>query len=459
MKTSYITIISIFQILFFGSVQAAVFHVPIQGDIDMGLPYFIERAVDQAEQLDAEAIVFDIDTFGGRVDAATRIKDAILGCDVPTIAFINRRAISAGALISLSCDYIFMTSGATIGAATAVDQSGEKTSEKVISYMREEMASTAEANQRDRSIAAAMVDDELEIPFVISSAGDTLTSDQIEGFRSGKLITLSTRYALEVGIADQEYETLDEVLQHLNTDRSAVVKMETTWSENLVRFLTSPVVAPLLMTLGFLGLLFEIKSPGFGFPGIAGLVCLILFFGATWLVGLADVFEIILFGVGIILVLLEIFVIPGFGIAGITGGGLMLFGLFKMLIGDYPTGDDMSNAISGLSIGILLGIIGGAILFPVIVRSKLYQKAIPIQKQDKESGYTISRGFEALIGQTGSAVTDLRPAGKINIGGTLYQGCSQGDYIEKGTAVRVSSIDENQLVVVADGDDSGEQIS
>ena len=182
----------------------SVVHVPIHGTIDMGLPNYIQRAVTIAESDSAEFIIFDIDTFGGRVDAATKIKDAILGSDIRTIAFINRRAISAGALISLSCDSIYMASGATIGAATAVDAEGEKASEKVISYMREEMAASAEANGRSREIAQAMVDEEMEIDFILSVGNDTLNSNDIEGFNKGKLITLSTDLALQLGIADNQ---------------------------------------------------------------------------------------------------------------------------------------------------------------------------------------------------------------------------------------------------------------
>jgi len=175
-----------------------VYHVLIHGTIDMGLPHFIQRVVNEAEEHNAKAIIFDIDTFGGRVDAATQIKDIILDSDVTTVAFINKRAISAGALISLSCDSIFMTPGSSIGAATAVDLKGNKASEKVISYMREEMASTAEANNRSREIATSMVDEELFIPYFLNIDGDTLTAKEVEGFSEGKLITLSTHLAVQL---------------------------------------------------------------------------------------------------------------------------------------------------------------------------------------------------------------------------------------------------------------------
>ena len=447
MKTILNSILFLFLLC---PLTASVYHVSVEGDIDMGLPYYIQRAIQSAESTGAEAIIFDIDTFGGRVDAATRIKDAILGSRVPTIAFINRRAISAGALISLSCDSIYMTSGATIGAATAVDQKGEKTSEKVISYMREEMASTAEATGRPRDIAAAMVDDELSIPYFVGLNGDTLTVEDIDGFREGKLITLSTDKALVLGIADRELETLDDVFLHLGAIRSDMVTVKSSWSEKLVRFLTSPTVAPLLMTLGFLGLLFEIKSPGFGFPGAAGLVLLSLFFGAHLLVGLADIFEMLLLISGVILVMVEIFFIPGFGVSGVAGGGLILWAMYLMLLSEHPSPEDVHNALFGLNIGILGAVVGGVILFRLLVRTKLYNRAVPYTPQRRSEGYSISKGYEKLIGERGIALTDLRPAGSIEIAGQKLQGMSRGEYIEKGSAVKVIDIDENQLIVQTD---------
>ena len=213
LKYCFILLVLIAQIF---SNNQIIYSVPIEGDIDMGLPYYLERVITEAENDNAKYIIFTIDTFGGRVDAATQIKDAILNSKIPTIAFINKRAISAGALISLSCDSIYMASGGTIGAATAVDGSGKKTSEKVISYMREEMASTAEANGRSREIASAMVDDEIEIDFHLTIDGDTLTEKDINGFKEFKLITLSTMHAVLLGIADEEISSFEELLRRFN---------------------------------------------------------------------------------------------------------------------------------------------------------------------------------------------------------------------------------------------------
>ncbi len=425
----------------------SVVHVPIHGTIDMGLPNYIQRAVQISKADSAEYIIFDIDTFGGRVDAATQIKDAILSSNVTTIAFINRRAISAGALISLSCDLIYMTDGATIGAATAVNAEGEKASEKVISYMREEMAASAEANGRSREIAQAMVDEEIEIDFILSVDNDTLKSGDIEGFNSGKLITLSTEMALKLGIADEQVESFSILLDKLNVDQKDVIEIKETWSELLVRFLTNPTFAPILMSLGMIGLFFEIKSPGFGVPGGLGLLCLALFFGSHLLVGLADATEMLILGGGLLLILLEILVIPGFGVVGIPGFLMIVYSLFTMLIGDYPLPEDFNMAIRSMSYSFILMIGLGGLIFRVLTRSDYYRKLIPVEGQSSAEGYSISKGYGNLIGETGICVTVLRPSGRVEINGKVYQAVSTGEFIEVGESVLVSDIDENQIVV------------
>ncbi|MED5475431.1 MAG: NfeD family protein [Candidatus Neomarinimicrobiota bacterium] len=444
-KNMIFFVLILFSILI--SNDKIVYSVPIEGDIDMGLPFYLERVIKEAEKEDADYIIFNIDTFGGRVDAATKIKDAILNSKVPTIAFINKRAISAGALISLSCNYIYMTSGGTIGAATAVDGSGKKTSEKVISYMREEMASTAEANNRSREIAAAMVDDEIEIDYLITISGDTLTSKDISGFKEYKLITLSTGHAVDLGIANAEVNTFEELLTYIDIPDAKVVQKSTNWSEGFVRFFTSPTVAPLLMSLGFLGLMFEIKSPGFGVPGIGGLICLGLFFGSHLLVGLADITEILILAAGIILILAEIFIVPGFGITGIGGIGLLLYGLFLILIGEYPQYTDYINAFWGLNIGFIGAIIAIFMFFKFLVKSKFYKNLNPVQNQKKSDGFSISVGYEDLIGKLGVTKTALRPVGIIMISGKEYHCRSKGDFIESNMTIKVEGIEENELIV------------
>ena len=421
--------------------------IPISGDIDMGLPYYIDRGIQLAEENSSKLIIFEIDTFGGRVDAATKIKDLILETDVSTVAFINRRAISAGALISLSCDQIVMTSGATIGAATAVNAKGEKASEKVISYMREEMASTAEANDRSRKIAEAMVDENIEIDYMVDINQDTIKSDLIKGFVEGKLVTLSTVNSIKLGIADKQLETINDIISSEGINNYKLITISETWTEKLVRFLTNPNVAPLLMSLGMLGLFFEIKSPGFGVPGAVGLLCLGLFFGSHLLVGLADFSELIVLVLGIILILVEIIVIPGFGLFGIAGICMIMYALYSMLIGNYPTQNEIEIAYRSLIIMIFTTGILSVLIFRMVVKSNFYNSLVPIQSQFKEDGYTISKNLHALIGQEGISTTDLRPSGKILVKSKIYQGMSSGEYIEKDSNITIINVDENQLVV------------
>ena len=256
MKSILLFVFTVYSVIY----SDVVYRIPIQGTIDLGLPPYISRELAEAEKNRALAVIFDIDTFGGRVDAATQIKDAILDSDLLTVAFINRRAISAGALISLSCEKIYMTGGASIGAATAVDMSGKKGSEKVISFMREEMASTAEKRNRSTAIARGMVDEELTFTHIVL-AGDSIAVDDLEGRKEGKLISMTTQQALKYRIADGTAENMDALLDSLGLSAVSVTESTENWSEAVVRFLTNPVVASLLTTFGFLGILFELQSP------------------------------------------------------------------------------------------------------------------------------------------------------------------------------------------------------
>jgi len=193
--------------------------------------------------------------------------------------------------------------------------------------------------------------------------------------------------------------------------------------------------------------LFEVKSPGIGFPGIAGLIFLALFFGSHLLVGLADMMELLILFFGIIFVFLEILIIPGFGIAGITGGAFILWSIFYMLLGEYPNPEDYNNAYLGLSIGALGSLVSSVILFKAITQSKFYSKIIKFKPQKKEYGYSISKGYEKLIGETGIASTDLRPSGKVIVNNISFHAITTGDYIEKNSNIVIIKIEENQLVV------------
>lgn len=424
-----------------------VYQIPLQGTIDLGLPPFVERVIRTAEEEGAVAIILDIDTFGGRVDAATRIKDALLGSPILTVAFINRRAISAGALISLSCEKIFITGGGTIGAATAVDLKGEKASEKVISYMREEMAATAEKRGRNTTIAKGMVDEELSFTHLLID-GDSVEVTDLEGRKEGKLITLTTEGALKYRIADGEAETLQEVLAALDLEGAQVRRAQESWSEDLVRFLTNPVVASLLATFGFLGILFELQSPGWGIPGTVGAVCLALSLGASYIAELATFTDALIILGGVVLLLVEMLFIPGFGLAGIGGIALVLWGLYELLLPDIPVGEEVrSMALTGLTIGILGGLVGLVLIFRLMTKTSFWKKLTAPGAERREAGYSTSLGLEHLVGRSAVAETDLRPSGWILVDDQRLFVVSEGTYVRKSDPVKILSVEGNRVLV------------
>ena len=356
--------------------NSKVYVVPIQNTIDLGIPAFVNRAVNAAENNDAELLVFEINTFGGRVDAATQIKDAISSTDIQTVAFINKRAISAGSLISLSCDKIYMTPGATIGATSVVDMSGEKQSEKSQSYMREEMGATAESSGKNVTIARGMVDEELSFEYLVVE-GDSVKVDDIEGRKEGKLITLTTELALKYKIADGESESIEEIIADLNIENYDIITLDENWSEDLVRFLTDPVVSSLLTTFGTIGIISELYSAGWGIGGTIGIVCLTLALGAGYLTKLASATDLLIIFSGLALLLIEFLAIPGFGIFGIAGLVILFYGLYLLLIPEVPVSDEIyREALDGFSWAIVGGIIVLIMLIRLISQSKVFQRLI-----------------------------------------------------------------------------------
>ena len=366
----------IFSITLADNHNTKVYVVPIQNTIDLGIPAFVNRAIDTAEKDDAKLIIFDIETFGGRVDAATQVKDAISGTDIQTIAFINRRAISAGSLIALSCNKIYMTSGATIGATSVVDMSGEKQAEKSQSYMREEMAATAEQSGKNTAIARGMVDEELSFEYLVVD-GDSMKVDDIEGRKEGKLITLTTELALKYKIADGTSESIEDILLDLSIENYDIITLDENWSEDLVRILTDPVVSSLLTTFGTIGIISELYSAGWGIGGTIGIICLTLALGAGYLTKLASATDLLIIFSGLTLLLVEFVAIPGFGVFGIVGLVILFYGLYLLLIPDVPVSDEIySAALDGFAWSIVGGVIILIMLIRLISQSKVFQKFI-----------------------------------------------------------------------------------
>jgi len=422
-------------LLFFpATLLPQVYHIRISGTIDLGLPPYIERVIEEAEAANASAIVLEINTFGGRVDAATQIKDLLLNTNLQTIAFINKRAISAGALITLSCRKIGMVAGSSIGAATVVDQSGEKASEKAISYFRAEMGATAERNGRNRLIAEGMVDEDVEV----------------EGLSpKGKLITLTAEDALKWEMADYIVPGLNALLDSLGLADEKVVYTEITWAEDVVRFLTGPIVSSMLISLGLLGLFFEIKSPGWGLPGTLGLICLALFFGSHYIINLASVIEIVLFIVGVGLLLVEIFVIPGFGLAGVGGIACIIAGIYLSLVGalEHVTWHDLGGAAYRLGLALLVTILGAIALARFGPRTGIWRKISLPDEQKRDEGYVAAKNYRSYLGKTGIALTPLRPAGTGQFGEERLDVVTEGEFIEQNRPIKIVRVEGYRLVV------------
>ena len=414
--------------------QKKVHLAYIDGEIDLGLAPYISRVVSDAEKDNAEAIIFKINTFGGRVDAATQIKDAIIGTNLLTVAFINNRAISAGALIALSCKKIIMVPGSSIGAATVVSQTGEKVGEKYQSYMRSEMRSTAEKNGRRVDVAEGMVDERIVIPGLVDST---------------QLITLTSEEALKYGIADTLMSNIDQIFAYFKLQDAEKIYQKSNWAEDVVRFLNNSIISSILIMIGIFGLFAEIKSPGWGVPGTAGLIALALFFGSSYILQLASVIEILMFVVGLGLLLLEIFVIPGFGIAGISGIILVIASIFFSMVGENPFIDSeaVSDAIVRLSFGLLAAIVLLFLLARFLPKSNLFKRFILSEEEKATEGYTSRSNLSELLGTEGVSLTTLRPAGTAEFNGKRVDVVTDSEYIEHGKLVVVTAVEGMRVVV------------
>ncbi|MDF1610662.1 NfeD family protein [Stygiobacter electus] len=426
-----------FAFILTSNIFAQVIYVGnIEGEIDLGIAPYVKRVIREAEENKAQAIIFRINTFGGRVDAATQIKDAILNSKVKTIAFIDKRAISAGALIALSCEKIIMVPGASMGASTVVDQEGKKQSEKYQSYMRSEMRATAEKNGRRTDIAQAMVDESI----VIRDLKDDST----------KLVTLTAEEAVKFKMADTILTSLQEVKDYFGFSYAETRSISSNWAEDVVRFLSNPIVSSLLIMIGLIGLFTEIKTPGWGLAGTAGLIALTLFFGTSYILELATIWEIIIFIMGVILLIVEIFVIPGFGITGILGIILMMVALFFGLITDIDiaTTNAISIAIIQLASTFVLTAIVIYFIWKFLPKSQTFNKLILDENLKSKSGYTAKPEIENLVGKVGKSITDLRPAGSILIDNQRIDVVTEGDYIEKDNDVIVKKVEGSKVIVI-----------
>jgi len=400
-----------------------------------------QRAFKEAAESGADIVLIHMNTYGGLVDAADSIRTKILNSNIPVYVYIDNNAASAGALIAIACDSIYMTPAATIGAATVVDQEGKVVPDKYQSYMRAMMRATAEANGRDPDIAQAMVDPRIKIENVIDS---------------GRVITFTSSEAMQNGFCENIANNVTEVLEKAGIDDYKIVEQELKPIDKIIAFLINPIVSGLLIMMIVGGIYFELQSPGIGFPLAAAVTGALLYFAPLYLEGLADHWEIIIFIVGVILVAVEIFAIPGFGVAGISGIVFIIAGLSLSLIGNIGfdfSGVKTTNAISAFFLVIT------AIFFSILIsywitralfsENRMFKSLALETVQNVSDGYTSSDAtYETMLNREGISHTDLRPAGKVLIEDDVFDATALTGYIEKGMKVKVVKYETGQLFVV-----------
>jgi membrane-bound serine protease (ClpP class) len=433
----------LFILLFFCVLGASaqkrgkVLIIPISEEINNLSSHYVELGLKEAEKQNVDAILLDINTFGGALLDADKIVNKILKYPKPVWAFVNKNAISGGAFITISCDSIYMTKGAVFGAATVVTGDGKYAPEKYQSAMRSLMRSTAEANKRDIRVAEAMVDESFGL--------DTLLP-------AGKLLTLDSKEAIRYHYCEAEVKTIDDILRRNNASNYEKINFKIPFLERLIAFFMNPAVSSILILLIIGGIYFELQSPGIGFALAVSIVAMALYFVPYYLHGLAQNWELYMFLGGIGLLAIEILFIPGFKLPGMIGLLMIFASLGLMMIGN--DGLDFSlipnskiyTSLAVSTLGLFSAFVVIAILAPRLAQSKSFSHVALQTSMDSKKGFTTSHHTN-LIGHTGTAYTVLRPSGKIKIQDALYDACTQGDFIEKDAHIIVIGQQSNELIV------------
>lgn len=414
-----------------------VMVMEIKDEIDPPITRYINLALSHAESIKADFVVIDMNTYGGALTDAKDIVKLLLDFKKPIWVYVNSNAISAGALISIACDSIYMSPGASIGAATVVSGDGKKAIDKYQSGMRSFMRSTAEENHRDPKIAEGMVDEDLEIPGVK---------------KAGQIITFSTSEALKNGYCEGKFETLQDLL-NARIPNHNLEKFELGTADSIIAFFLNPFISSILILMILGGIYFEIQTPGLGLAGALALVALILYLVPYYLNGLAENWEIIALFIGIILLAVEIFVVPGFGVAGISGA-ILIIGSLALIMLSNDVFDFQFVAMNDIIIAIAVssgGMMGATVLFfvaaPRMLHSKRFSRIALMDTQDSTKGYTAKVVKESLKGKTGIAHTVLRPSGKVMIDGQLFDAFTRGEYLEKDEPIEVVDDETTSLKV------------
>lgn len=415
-----------------------VLVMEIRDVIDPRMNRYVNLALEEAENVNASLVIIDMDTPGGALNDADDISTAVLEYPKPIYVYINKDAASAGALISIACDSIYMTSGARIGAATVVTADGNAAPDKYQSYMRSIMRSTAEANGRDPKIAEAMVDESLEVPGISEK---------------GEVITFSTSEAITHNYAEAEVDDLETIIERHGLSNYYIYRYKKDSVEQVIAFFLNPVISGVLILIIIGGIYFELQTPGVGFPILASVVAAILYLVPYYLNGLAANWEIVVFLVGLLLIALEVFVIPGFGVAGISGLILTIGGLSLVMINNdmfdfsfVPSGEVFTAVMTTL-----VGLLGALILMMLggvsFTETKFFKRVALMDVQDAKEGYTANFRSRSYMGEQGTAFTVLRPSGKVQIGDDVLDAYTRGEFIDEGETIMVIGEEGTSLKV------------
>lgn len=432
--------------------QKIIWTFELNREIDALAVRIVSKNISTAEQQKADYIIMQLNTYGGELTAADSIRTKILNCKIPVMVFINNQAASAGALISIACDSIYMHSGGSIGTATVVDQTGEVLPDKYQSFMRSMMRATAEAHgkktiikdgktveiwHRDPQIAQAMVDPAISIEGIIEN---------------GKVLTFTTQEAIQNGYCEGEAENISQVLQKANINNYQIVEYKPSTADGIISFLLNPIVQGILILLMFGGIYFELQTPGIGFPLGAAVFGAIFYFAPLYIEGLAQNWEIIVFIIGLILLFVEIFIIPGWGIAGISGIILIIIGLTMSMIDNnifkYENEFNIGVIAKPLALvvtSILISGIGIIYFGKKILSSRILSISLHAELNADEGFVSVETDDKSFIGTICTTITPLNPSGKVIIASEVYTAIAEYGFIEKGETVIITRFETGQL--------------
>lgn len=433
-----------FVLLLTDAQKTKVYYYTINENIAKPALRKTEKAVKEAGEQKADFLLLELNTFGGELESADKIRTLLLNAPMPTMVFINNNAASAGALISIACDSIYMASGSSLGAASVVNQNGEIMPDKYQSYMRSLMRATAEKNGRDPDIAQAMVDPDVTVPGI---------SD------SGKVLTFTTEEAIANDFCEGTAENRNAVLQAAHIDNYEIAEQKLSWIDKFINFLVNPAVSGILIMCIIGGLYFEFQAPGLGLPIVIAIIGALLFFAPHYLEGLAAHWEILVFLVGVILLMLEIFVIPGFGVAGISGIVLIFASLVLTMVFNigfhfhFDPNIDAAAQIGKSVMIVVISVVAGFFLSlwlgkKLITADTRFGSMALKTQLDKDKGYMAQdSSLQQYVGCRGFAHTFMRPAGKVEIDGQLFDATAEHGLIDKGENIVVTKFENAQLVV------------